>query len=188
MINVIDDFLDEVTHKQVYNKLLNNEFQEVVVGEKSFFVQYSDEDFNNFIIDKISKLEGIERKCLLGFFRVSTDKLDTVWGIHADSKICDIRPERAIVLYISESTKEGVHGTAFWKHKEIGYEMPNDASDEYFDKILTEDACDLSKWDLHSIIGYKQNRAVMYPSNYFHSKYPNESWEGGRMVYVMFYI
>ena len=44
-----------------------------------------------------------------------------------------------------------------------------------------------SKWKLKSVIGYKPNRLLSYPCNYFHSKYPNESWNEGRVVYVMFY-
>jgi hypothetical protein len=100
----------------------------------------------------------------------------------------DIRPERALVLYISESTKEGLHGTAFWKHKEVGYEMPIDTSNEESDRFLLEEANNLDNWELSSVVGYRPNRAVMYPSNYFHSKYPNTGWKEGRMVYVMFYI
>ena len=42
-------------------------------------------------------------------------------------------------------------------------------------------------WTLNSVIGYEQNRAISYPANYFHSKYPNKSWKSGREVFVMFY-
>jgi hypothetical protein len=53
--------------------------------------------------------------------------------------------------------------------------------------VLAEDSNKLYKWDLHSVVGYKENRGLMYPCNYFHSKYPNIGWPEGRMVYVMFY-
>ena len=43
------------------------------------------------------------------------------------------------------------------------------------------------KWRLVSVAGYEQNRLISYPSNYFHSKYPNQSWKEGRNVYVIFY-
>jgi hypothetical protein len=45
----------------------------------------------------------------------------------------------------------------------------------------------LDKWSLNSVVGYKPNRLVSYPCNYFHSKYPNKSWKEGRVVFVMFY-
>ena len=53
--------------------------------------------------------------------------------------------------------------------------------------MLKEDANDETKWKLNTIIGYKDNRLLSYPCNYFHSKYPNTSWKEGRQVYVMFY-
>lgn len=187
MINIEDNFLDETTYRNVYYKLLYNDFKEVEVGDKKFWVQYSDADFDNLILRKLSAIDGVPRESLLAFFRVATEEVDTDWRIHADSKVGDIRPERALVLYISESTMEGLHGTAFWKHKKLGYRMPFNISNEESDRMLIEEANDLSHWDLHSVVGYKQNRAVMYPSNYFHSKYPNKGWVGGRMVYVMFY-
>jgi len=187
MINIVDNFLDEDIYNYVYNMLASNQFQAVEVGDKKFWVQYSNKEFDDFIIDKLSDIDKTKRESLLAFFRVATEDLDTDWRIHADSKVGDIRPERALVLYISESTKEGLHGTAFWKHKEVGYEMPIDVSNEESDRFLSEEANNVDNWELHSVIGYKPNRALMYPSNYFHSKYPNTGWKEGRMVYVMFY-
>jgi len=187
MINVVDNFLEEEIYESVYKHLSENEFVRVEVGDKPFWVQYTNEEFDSLVLDKLSEIDGVKRESLLAFFRVATEDLDTDWRIHADSKVGDIRPERALVLYISESTKEGLHGTAFWKHKEVGYEMPLDTSDEEANRFLLEEANILDNWDLHSVVGYRPNRAVMYPSNYFHSKYPNTGWKEGRMVYVMFY-
>ena len=187
MINIVDNFLDEDIYNYVYNSLASNQFQEVEVGDKKFWVQYSNKEFDDFIINKLSDIDKTKRECLLGFFRVATEEFDTDWRIHADSKVGDIRPERALVLYISPSTMKGLHGTAFWKHKEVGYEMPIDVTNEEADRFLLEEANDIDNWELHSVVGYKPNRALMYPSNYFHSKYPNIGWKEGRMVYVMFY-
>jgi hypothetical protein len=187
MINIVDNFLDQDLYDAVYQRLSDNEFVRVEVGDKSFWVQYTFEDFDEMIVNKLSAIDGVQRECLLGFFRVATEEFDTDWRIHADSKVGDIRPERALVLYISPSTKEGLHGTAFWKHKEVGYQMPLDVSNEEADRFLSEEANNLDNWDLHSVVGYRPNRALMYPSNYFHSKYPNTGWKEGRMVYVMFY-
>lgn len=187
MTNIIDDFLDKEAYEDIYQRLLSNEFIDVELGDKHFWVQFSDKEFDDMILEKLSAIEGIQRECLLGFFRVATEEFDTDWRIHADSKVGDIRPERALVYYISPSTKEGLHGTAFWKHKKLGYSIPEDISNEEFDRMLREESNVLENWDLHSVVGYRPNRALTYPSVNFHSKYPNTGWKEGRMVYVMFY-
>jgi hypothetical protein len=74
-----------------------------------------------------------------------------------------------------------------WRHNKLGYSISEDTSNEEFDRMLIKEANILDNWDLHSVIGYKTNRAIVYPSNYFHSKYPNTGWKEGRMIYVMFY-
>jgi len=187
MINIVDNFLDDLTYISTYNKLLENDFEEVVVGDKSFWVQFSTPEFDKTVLDKVSSIEGVERSSILSFFRVATDDLDTDWRIHADSIINGERPTRALVLNISPSKMSGLHGTAFWSHREYGDSLHDGVSFEDFDGMLLNDSNDLSKWDLQSVVGYKINRAVCYPCNYFHSKYPNIGWAAGRMVYVMFY-
>ena len=187
MINIIDNFLDSETYRSVYHKLSSNEFTEIPVGDKSFWVQFSNEEFDQLVLDKISEAEGVKRRNILSFFRVATDKVDTDWRIHSDAIINGERPDRALVLYLSPSSMQGLHGTAFWKHKELGDCLPEDVSFNKFDEILLSESNNVDKWDLHSVVGYKVNRALCYPCNYFHSKYPNVGWSEGRMVYVMFY-
>jgi len=187
MINIIDNFLGQRVFDTVYQLLLNNTFNGVQVGDKVFYIQESNESFDEYVLNKLSEIDGIKRKSLLSFFRVATDELDTDWRVHADSKIGDVMPQMALVLYISPSHMNGLHGTAFWKHKKMGYEMPLDTSDEEADRMLLEESNNLDNWELSSVVGYKPNRAVAYPANYFHSKYPNLGWKDGRMIYVIFY-
>ena len=187
MINIVDNFLNEDLYKETYDKLMDNEFVEIKAGDKSFWVQESNPEFDNIIINSISVIENRDRQNIFSFFRVATDKVDTDWRIHSDAIINGVRPDRALVLYLSPSNMTGLHGTAFWKHKELGDYLPEDVSFEDFDNVLLNDSNIIEKWDLQSVIGYKINRAVMYPCNYFHSKYPNKGWADGRIVYVMFY-
>jgi len=100
---------------------------------------------------------------LLEFLRAANEQIETGRRIHAVSKEADIRTERALVLYLSPSTKKGIHGKAFWKHKKLGYNIPEDISNEEFDRMLRDEANDLENWDLHTVIGYRPNRALMYP-------------------------
>ena len=60
-------------------------------------------------------------------------------------------------------------------------------TNEEFDRMIIKESENLDMWTLNSVIGYNQNRAISYPANYFHSKYPNKSWKSGREVFVMFY-
>ena len=50
----------------------------------------------------------------------------------------------------------------------IGTTMLDDESVEMFNKLLQEDSNNINKWNLKSVIGYKPNRLISYPCNYFH--------------------
>ena len=187
MIYVDDDFLDGETLDTVITYLTTNEFQQVNAGEKDFWCQMSNESFDEYVISKLEHKEQKELKSIFSFFRVSNDELDTDWRIHADTIIMGEKPDRALVLYLSDCYNEELNGTAFWEHIDMGDTMPLDITDDEFDEILLRDSNNLDKWSLKSVVGYKPNRLVSYPCNYFHSKYPNKSWKEGRVVYVMFY-
>jgi hypothetical protein len=188
MIYFADDFLSKQWYESTVEELSSNEFEEVVVGDRSFYVQPPSEAFNEIVSSKISLLEGAPVKNILSFFRVATNLLDTDWDIHSDLKINGQQPNRAIVLFMSPSQSESeLSGTAFWTHKEHGYKLSNNTSNEEYDKVLQRDSNDKDKWELNTVIGHKENRLISYPSSYFHSKYPNKSWEDGRVVFVMFY-
>mgnify|MGYP000067450568 CR=1 FL=1 len=186
MIYILDDVIDKDFLK-IIKEYLDNPFQKKISGGKDFYVLESNEDFDYFILDILQQKEERELENILSFFRVSTDKLDITWGIHSDLNIKGQKPDRAIVLYLSPRELEELNGTAFWEHNIYGKEMPKNMSDDEYDKILKLDSEDLNKWRLSTVVGYEENRLVSYPSNYFHSKYPNKSWEEGRKVFVMFY-
>ena len=92
-----------------------------------------------------------------------------------------------MVLYISPKKIKELHGTAFWEHKTYGKSLPKNVTTSEYDRMIVKEAENLDMWTLSSVLGYEQNRAISYPANYFHSKYPNKSWEEGRQVFVMFY-
>lgn len=187
MIYFIDDFFDRESYDELSSQLKGTNFEEQVVGDKSFFVKPSSASIDNVVCSKIEMLEGRPIRNILSFFRVSTDRLDTDWRIHSDQKINGEQPERALVLFMSPSESTAVmNGTAFWEHKNYGHSLPY-VSDGEFDRLLQEDANDTSKWKLNSVIGHRENRVVSYPASYFHSKYPAMSWSSGRIVFVMFY-
>ena len=187
MIYIVDDFVQKNLFEIANKHLDSNEFKKTEAGSKDFHIQQSNEEFDKYITQKISIIEGKEIKNILSFFRIATDKLDVSWRIHSDLNIKGEKPDRALVLYLSPREKENLHGTALWEHDVYGRELPKDISDTDYDKMIKVDANNLDRWRLSTVVGYEENRLVSYPSSYFHSKYPNVSWEEGRKVFVMFY-
>ena len=157
MIYIKDNFLDKELFK-LLNKTLNN-FTKVEMPGKNFWVKEPDKDLVKYITTKLSIIENNDIENILCFFREAKQDQDNTWRIHNDSIISNQKPDRALVLYMSDNKSKSLNGTAFW---------------------------DLSKWNLKSIIGHKPNRLISYPCEYFHSKYPNEFIDS-RVVFVMFY-
>jgi len=182
MIYIQDNFLP----KNLYKALLDyvDEFEEIKYPDKSFWTKELSGEFNNFIVDKLEKIEGRKIKNILSFAREAKLGQDNDWRIHNDTIINGDQPDRAIVLYV-KANEDRLHGTAFWEHENYGHTYIKSSSDE-FNRILKEDSNDKTKWKLSSVIGYKDNRLLSYPCEYFHSKYPNE-YKNQRIVIVMFY-
>tara|TARA_R110000824_G_scaffold142643_4_gene309903 strand:- start:726 stop:1304 length:579 start_codon:yes stop_codon:yes gene_type:complete len=187
MIYSIDEFIDKDLFNIATDYLKKGEFLKHTVGEKDFYVQESPTSFDEYVLSKLAVTEGKELENILSFFRVSTDKLDNNWRIHSDLNIKGERPDRAAVIYMSPREKEELHGTAFWEHEVYGKDLPSHITNDQYDELIRIDSENLDMWRLVSVSGYEQNRLISYPANYFHSKYPNKSWEEGRQVYVIFY-
>ena len=187
MIYFIDDFLPNYIIDETIKDLSTQNYEEFKTPGKSFYIQKASNSFMNHVCGSLSAFEGIIVNPILGFFRVSNDMLDTNWRIHSDLNILGEKPDRALVLYISPRKINELHGTALWEHKTYGKSLPDTVTDKEFDRMIIKESENLDMWTLNSVIGYKQNRAISYPANYFHSKYPNKSWKSGREVFVMFY-
>jgi len=187
MIYFIDNFLPSYILDETIKDLSTQDYEEFKTPGKSFYVQQASQSFLNYVCGSLGTIENNTVKPILGFFRVSNDTLDTNWRIHSDLIIQGEKPDRALVLYMSPRKIDELHGTALWSHKHYGKSLPDDITNEEFDRMILKESENLKKWTLNSVIGYEQNRAISYPANYFHSKYPNKSWKSGREVFVMFY-
>ena len=102
---------------------------------------------------------------------------DIGWGTHA------------LVLYLSENCN-GKSGTAFWSHRRSGLGR--------FDERLAGDLPALEKewndesaWSMNSFVPMRYNRALIYESALFHSRYPFAAFgynaESGRLIAVAFF-
>src|SRR5690606_14328916 len=110
---------------------------------------------------------------------------DTDFRIHADGIIMNEKTDLASVLYISESNTP--NGTAFWQHHKHGKSLPADVTEQEFNRLLTEDSNDLSKWKQIGFVQNVPNRLLTYNANHFHSKFPSLIDSGERIVLVTFY-
>ena len=187
MIYFIDDFLPQYILDETIKDLSSQDYEEIKYPTKSFYVQRPTQPFLKYVVESLEALENNKIEPILGFFRVSNDLLDTEWRIHSDLNIDGQKPDRALVLYISPREVNDLHGTALWRHKVYGRCLPKNTTNEEYDRMINNESENLDMWTLNSVIGYEQNRAISYPANYFHSKYPNKSWKSGREVFVMFY-
>jgi hypothetical protein len=99
---------------------------------------------------------------------------DLGWGTHA------------LVLYLSE----GEGGTAFWKHKATGTHRIDPGDQELFERIGT-DWERPEAWEQVALCEMKYNRAVIYESALFHSRWPfaafGKGFDDGRLIAVAFF-
>jgi hypothetical protein len=99
---------------------------------------------------------------------------DLGWGSHA------------LVLYLSE----GPGGTAFWKHRRTGRNRIENGDFELFDEIKG-DWNILEEWEQERLVEMKFNRALIYESALFHSRWPFKAFgndpETGRLIVVAFF-
>ena len=182
MIYIKDNFLPD----NLFQVLINfcDEFKEEETPGKSFSVKELPSEFTHYIERAVEAIEGKDIRSILCFAREAKENQDNQWRIHNDTIINGEQPDRALVLFV-KANEDKLHGTAFWEHENYGHTYIESDAEE-FNRMLIEDANDKSKWKLNSVIGYKPNRLVSYPCNYFHSKYPNE-YKDQRIVVVMFY-
>ena len=180
MINVTDNFLPQEVFNRLQQYCSENEFQIVDAGEKQFSVLSVPEDLSWFF-----KFDGLDT--VFSFIRNAYNGFDEDLRIHADNIIQGHKTNYAGVLYINNPEGVTENGTAFYEHKEYGYKLPVDCTDEQFDKLIVEDANDESKWKKLDYVSSRPNRFLMYDSNYFHSKIPSKIEEGERIVLVCFY-
>jgi hypothetical protein len=180
MYEIKDNFLPENTFKRLQYYCETNEFSIVTAGDKQFSVL----EVPNNIKPYLEK-EGY--KVILSFIRNAWNEFDTDWRIHADNIIMGERVSLASVLYINENKGVSENGTAMWEHHLHGKELSECVSEEEYNRLILEDANDLSKWNKTDYVKSKPNRLLSYSANLFHSKFPNKIKKGERVVLVVFY-
>lgn len=104
----------------------------------------------------------------------ATIHTDLGWGTHA------------LVLYLND----GESGTAFWRHSKTGAKSVTEKQLELL-QIVETDWNYPDAWEMRNLIGMRKNRALIYESKLFHSRYPFKAFgnspETGRLIAVAFF-
>ena len=67
MINIVDNFIDKDLFKIATSYLKKGDFIAHTVGEKDFYIQESPKSFNDYVLRKLSMIEGKPLKNILSF-------------------------------------------------------------------------------------------------------------------------
>lgn len=107
----------------------------------------------------------------------TTIHTDLGWGSHA------------LVIYLND-TQEDLGGTAFWTHRATGTERIDPGDVDLFE-IVKNDWDNEEAWDMKEYVPMKFNRATIYESAFYHSRYPFDAFgstpEDGRLIAVAFF-
>lgn len=181
-IQVIDNFLPnfnavrgEATHAEFYDYPAHD-------GEvyKRVFVKTRPD-----VIKRLEENFGGPIELLMMGYRLNYDDELPNHAIHTDVGW----GEWAMVLYLNDVPENKYSGTAFWTH-ESGHTRIKKGD---VDALLAVDGDwdDENKWVQHTFVPMKANRAVIYKSELFHSRWPFAAFGGtpdnGRLIAVAFF-
>jgi len=115
-------------------------------------------------------------------------------AIHSDA----LYDSHALVLYLSRP-EDCVGGTAFWRHRKTGLTawptkgeiLRRGKNPQRIWEGLTRDWDNVDAWEQTHLAEMKFNRAIIYPTAAFHSRFPFKAFgttpENGRLVFCTFF-
>ena len=177
---ITNNFLPDDVFKALQDYCNTNEFEIKQVGNKQFSVLPVPDFLLGFF-------QIPDHDLILAFLRSAKSDFDIRPSIHHDGVMAGMKIALASVLYINSKDDVTKNGTAFWKHHIYGKNAPDEISNEEFDRLLIEDANDLTKWKRIKTVWAEPNRRVLFSGKTFHSKFPSIIEVGNRKVLVCFY-
>ena len=175
---VIDDFFPNF--ERVRNHAILSEFYDWFAADGELYKRISMLHIPDMLDSLTNNVGGI--KISLSGYRLNYAGEPPNQSIHADLGISS----HVIVVYLNE----GESGTAFWEHKDTGTTEINYGEIEKYE-AMKADFENADAWNQRTVIPAKNNRAVIYKSNLFHSRYPFEAFgdspENGRLIAIAFF-
>ena len=174
---VIDDFFPNF--ERVRNHAILSEFYDWWAPDGALYKRITMLHVPD-LLDTLNKNLG-DVKILLSGYRLNYEGEPPNQSIHSDLGFAT----HVLVVYLNE----GKSNTAFWEHKETGTQELNFNS-ELIERTAAD--CDnVDAWEQRSLIPTKKNRAIIYKSSLFHSRFPFEAFgsspEDGRLIAIAFF-
>jgi hypothetical protein len=174
------DFLPKNVFIKLQNYCYENEFKIIKTIDKDFCLLETPDFMYPY-------LERTNKELIMTFIKKSNLFFDTELRIHADGLINNQKSDTAAVLYINAKENITRNGTEFFSHHKYKHSLPDNVTDEEFDRLLIEDSKDKCKWCRTNVVYSEPNKLISYDSNMFHSKFPQVIEEGDRIALVAFY-
>ena len=187
-IRYYDNVLSEDDFKYYRKKVLTCNFKNVE-SQGAIYSDISQEVLPVLIYDKMRQI-GLDVADKLSFLRAYLDKpgYNPPTWIHSDVLFSDYIG----IFMVQSSNFPQDDGVAFWKNKELdSINIEIGESTKKHRELADGQSKDPEKWDLYNRVEFKENRLVIAPASYFHSKaaYGNhgDSIDDCRIVHVMFF-
>ncbi len=175
---VIDDFFPNF--ERVRNHAILSEFYDWWAPDGELYKRITMLHVPDMLDTLTNNVGGI--KIHLSGYRLNYEGEPPNQSIHADFGVSS----HVIVVYLNE----GDSGTAFWQHKITKDTEINYGEIDKFEAIKSSFEV-VDDWDQRVVVPTKQNRAVIYKSNLFHSRYPFDAFgsspEDGRLIAIAFF-
>lgn len=175
---VIDDFFPDF--ERVRNHAMLSEFYDWIGPDGELYKRITLLHVPGMLDTLLETLGNI--RIVASGYRLNYEGEPPNQSIHADIGF----GTHVAVVYLNE----GESGTAFWKHKATETTEINFGELELFENIK-DDFENADAWERRTVVPTKKNRAVIYRSNLFHSRYPFEAFgtspEDGRLIAIAFF-
>lgn len=181
-VTIADGFCDHASYVRQYAMDLDFGPQEYK-GHVYNGIGLADLDMTEYL----SEAMGFHVEQELSFFRLGVEGDELTSYIHCDA-VCS---RFACVWYLTPADLcRG--GTAFWRHEELGWDrLPAAGVGPEMAEKLNEDGNIEERWKLEGLVKMWWNRAVIYPSALFHSRYPRQAFGSntadGRLIWCCFF-
>jgi len=183
-ITVIDNLLSDF---EDYNKRVDFVRFETLSQQGVHYNDMSQDLSGDRIYEAIKKLTDINPDNQLNFLRAYRKRSEPnpTW-IHSDAFFADY----IAIFMVRSSSEPQDDGVCFWKNKGLNSICIDESNRPMWDTI-NKQSLDADKWELWKRIEFKENRLIIAPAAYFHSKttYSNRgnSFQDCRIVHVLFF-
>lgn len=182
-MQIIDNFLPQETALEIRAEGINASYVDWLGPDGQVYKRIAIHQSDG-VQKAIEEIYGIVNMLGMGYRLNYNDELpnaaihsDIGWGTHA------------LVYYLNE-TEEDLGGTAFWTHRQTGASLLEPTDAELL-TLIESDWDNEKAWDMYDYVPLKWNRALMYESKMFHSRYPFEAFgdspSTGRLIMVAFF-